>query len=134
MPEIPPLYHDWLRSLNWEKSQLFNQKKRKGVWRTFAALHNNIFFFLVKISFILAVQNERQPRNTATIRPENIKVAYWINSNIAIAILNFSLLLPFSYRSSNFAIAKLSLLISLLHFLYKFCRLVHGFFSVLLPI
>ena len=27
---------------------------------------------------------------------------------------------PFSYRSSNFAIAKLSLLIPLLHFLYKF--------------
>ena len=29
---------------------------------------------------------------------------------------------------------KLSLLISLLQFLYEFCRLVHGFFSVLLPI
>ena len=29
---------------------------------------------------------------------------------------------------------KLSLLIPLLQFLYKFCRLVHGFFSVLLPI
>ena len=41
---------------------------------------------------------------------------------------------PFSYRSSNFAIAKLSLLISLLQFMYEFCRLVHGFFSVLLPI
>ena len=27
----------------------------------------------------------------------------------------------------------LSLLISLLHFFYKFCRLVNGFFSVLLP-
>ena len=54
-----------------------------------------------------------------------IKVAYWISSNIAISILDFSLLLPFSYRSSNFAIAKLSLLIPLLQFLYKFCRLVH---------
>ena len=41
---------------------------------------------------------------------------------------------PFSYRSSNFAIAKWSLLIPQLKFLYKFCRLVHGFFSVLLPI
>ena len=41
---------------------------------------------------------------------------------------------PFSYCSSNFAIAKLSFLIPLLQFLYKFCRLVHGFFSVLLPI
>ena len=40
----------------------------------------------------------------------------------------------FSYRSSNFAIAKLSLLIPLLDFFYKFCRLVHGFFSALLPI
>ena len=28
----------------------------------------------------------------------------------------------------------LSLLISLLHFLQEFCRLVHGFFSLLLPI
>jgi len=37
------------------------------------------------------------------------KVAYWISFNIAIAILDFSLLLPcppFSYCSSNFAIAK----------------------------
>ena len=32
-------------------------------------------------------------------------------SNIAIAVLDFSVLLDFSYRSSNFAIAKLSLLI-----------------------
>ena len=62
-----------------------------------------------------------------------VKGAYWIISNIAILILNFSLLLPL-YRSANFAIAKLSLLIPLLQFLYKFCRLVHGFFSVLLPI
>ena len=36
---------------------------------------------------------------------------------------------PFSYRSSNFAIAKVVAL--LLQFLYEFCRLVHGFFSVL---
>ena len=50
------------------------------------------------------------------------EVAYWISSNYEI------------YRSSNFAIAKLSLLTSLLNFLYKFCRLVHSFFSVLLPI
>ena len=49
-----------------------------------------------------------------------IKGAYWISSNIAIAILNFSLLLLFSYRSSNFALAKLLLLIPLLHFLYIF--------------
>ena len=38
---------------------------------------------------------------------------------------------PFCYRSSNFAIAKV---VTLNLFLYKFCRLVHGFFSVLLPI
>ena len=36
---------------------------------------------------------------------------------------------PFSYRPTNFAIVKLSLLIPLLKFLYKLCRLVHGFFS-----
>ena len=41
---------------------------------------------------------------------------------------------PFNNHSSNFAIAKLELLIHLLQFLYKFCRLVHGFFSVLLSI
>ena len=51
-------------------------------------------------------------------------VQYWI----------FLYCSPFSYRSSNFAIAKLSLLIPFLQFLYKFCRLVHGFFSVLLLI
>ena len=50
----------------------------------------------------------------------NSKVAYWISSNIAIAILNFSLLLPLCYRSFNFAIAKLSLLIPLLHFFIRF--------------
>ena len=53
--------------------------------------------------------------------------------NLYIYLYNY-LCSPFSYRSSNFAIAKLSLLIPLLQFLYKFCRLVHGFFSVLLPI
>ena len=37
---------------------------------------------------------------------------------------------PFSYQSSYL----LSFLISLLKFLYEFCILVHGFFSVLLPI
>ena len=40
----------------------------------------------------------------------------------------------FSYRSSSLWQQKLSLLISLLQFLYEFCRLVHFFFSVLLPI
>ena len=40
----------------------------------------------------------------------------------------------FSYRSSNFAIAKVVALQFLLQFLYKFCILAHGFFSVLLPI
>jgi hypothetical protein len=55
-------------------------------------------------------------------KEDMLKGAYWIIqrflvhyqihhlSNIAIAILEFSQLLPFSYRSSNFAIAKLSLL------------------------
>ena len=43
---------------------------------------------------------------------------------------------PFSYRSSNFAIAKaVTLIIFLLKFLYHLCTaLVHDFFSVLLPI
>ena len=61
------------------------------------------------------------------------KGAYWISSNIAIAIWTFLLCSPFSYRSSNFAIAKLSLLIPLLQFLYKFCRLAHGFFLYCFP-
>ena len=42
------------------------------------------------------------------------------------------LLLPSKWEIL-FTIAK-ELLISLLQFLYEFCRLVHGFFSVLLPI
>ena len=40
---------------------------------------------------------------------------------------------PFSYRSSNFAIAKLSLLISLLQIIYEFWRLVHVFFLYCFP-
>jgi hypothetical protein len=35
---------------------------------------------------------------------------------------------------SLFQLPKLSLLISLLKFSYEFWRLVHGFFSVLIPI
>ena len=44
-------------------------------------------------------------------------IKYSIFSNIAIAILDFSLLLPI----------KLSLFLSLLHFLHRFCTLVHTF-------
>ena len=41
---------------------------------------------------------------------------------------------PFSYRSSNFAIAKVVSLNLFASIFYEFCRFVHGFFSVLLPI
>ena len=69
--------------------------------------------------------------------PKNMKYFFvtYINSqfpNIAIAILDFLYGSPFRYRSSNFAIAKVVVLTSLLYFLYRFCRMVHGFFSVLL--
>ena len=37
---------------------------------------------------------------------------------------------PFRNLTPNFAIARLPLLISLLHYLYWFCILVHGFFSL----
>ena len=40
---------------------------------------------------------------------------------------------PCSYRSSNFAIAKVVNFDHLASFLHWFCTLVHGFFSVLLP-
>ena len=46
-------------------------------------------------------------------------------SNTAKAILDFSLLLPIYLYCSPF--------ISLLQILYEFCRLVHGFFSILHP-
>ena len=84
---------------------------------------------------LLLKQLDKQRLTKGKFYPlRTLKGAYWISSYIAIAIFNFSLRSPFSYRSSNFAIAKLSLLIPLLHFLYKFYRFVHGFFSVLLPI
>ena len=41
---------------------------------------------------------------------------------------------PFSYRSSNFAIAKVVALNLFVSFFYDFCKLVRGLFSVLLPI
>ena len=41
---------------------------------------------------------------------------------------------PFSYCSSNFAIAKDDALNLFTSFLYEFCRLVHCFSSLLLPI
>ena len=47
--------------------------------------------------------------------------------------LSFLYCSPFSYRSSNFAIAKLSLLIPLLQFLYKFCRLFMASFLYCFP-
>ena len=47
---------------------------------------------------------------------------------------NITLLSSFSYRSSNLAIAMLSLLISFLIFLYWGFTLVYGFFSAFLPI
>ena len=50
--------------------------------------------------------------------------------NIAIAILDISLLLPFSYRSSNFAIAKVFALYLFASIFVWVFILVHGFFSV----
>ena len=49
-----------------------------------------------------------------------IKVAYWISPILRLQYWTFLFCSLFSYRSSNFAIAKLSLLIPLLHFLYKY--------------
>ena len=70
----------------------------------------------------------------AFLAHQKLKGAYWISSILRQQYWTFLSCSPFSYRSSNFAIAKLSLLIPFLQFLYKFFRLVHGFFSVLLPI
>ena len=63
-----------------------------------------------------------------------LKVAFWISSNIVIAILNFSLLLPLLLSLFQLSDSKVVTLNPFASFLYKFCRLVHGFFSVLLPI
>ena len=54
-------------------------------------------------------------------------------SNIAIAIYVFYCS-PCSYHSSNVTITKMSLLTSLLHFVYRVCTLVFSFFSLLLPV
>ena len=56
-------------------------------------------------------------------------------SNIAIAILDFSLLLPIQLSLFQLCDSKSCRSLSLcFNFLYEFCRLVHGSFSVLLPI
>ena len=44
------------------------------------------------------------------LEDKSIKGAYWISSNSSFTFFYCS---PFSYRSSNFAIAKLSLLLAL---------------------
>ena len=62
----------------------------------------------------------------------NFKLAYWISSNIAIAILNFSLLFLFSYRSSNFSIAKLSLSLCF-NFRISFVDLFMAYFLYCFP-
>ena len=50
----------------------------------------------------------------------------YLYSNIGL----FSITPPFSYHSFNFVIVKLSPLTSLLHILYRFCTLIHSFYSL----
>ena len=55
MAEIPSLFHDWVRSLNYEKGLLFECIERNGGWKTFAVLHKitQNFFIYYKINFFL---------------------------------------------------------------------------------
>ena len=66
-------------------------------------------------------------KRNLTSHPVVFKVAYWISSNCTFLYCS-----PFSYRSSNFAIAKDDALSLFFQFLYKFFRLFYGFFSLLL--
>ena len=82
-------------------------------------IRNYDLIYLLIINVIYIIQSTK-----IFLVPKKCKI-FFANapfSRFAISISDFSLLVPFRYCSSNFAII----------FLYWVCRLVHGFFSVLL--
>ena len=84
--------------------------------------------FVVNIEFVLL--QIIWENIIATIKMRN-NLGYPLKSVIFLILrLQYWIILYCSQSSWQ----KLSLLISLLQFLYVFCRLVHGFFSILLPI
>ena len=116
------IFHSWI-SIPWSMTfsgiYFFAALKFKHIYRIY------LFFGQYKYTWIIIYfKHSAWP----------FKGAYWISSNIAIAILNFSLLLPLQLSLFQLCDSKVVALIPVLHFLYKFCRLVHDFFSVLLPI
>ena len=92
-------------------------------------------YFLAKLSLGICIMIWRSIWPTVG---ENIIATIKMRNNfcypLKMVIWTFLYCSPFSYPSSNFPIAKVVALNLFASILYKICRLIHGFFSVLLPI
>ena len=77
------------------------------------------------------LMNKKSSLNTNRLNSVSENIIGAPNFRYPIKIINFPILV---YHSSNFAIAKVAALNLFASFLYRFCRLVHGLFSILLTL